>query len=118
TKDKLTEELQNELSEELLGIGFNFSQYIQDNVEEALSGVKGANSIKIVGPNLATTESLAAQIVDQVKTVQGIENLGIFQVLGQPNLNIKIDRAKTARYGLNTGDVNTVIQTTMGGAVA
>jgi cobalt-zinc-cadmium resistance protein CzcA len=118
TKDKLTKDLQNELSEELPGIGFNFSQYIQDNVEEALSGVKGANSIKIVGPNLATTESLAAQIVDQVKTVQGIEDLGIFHVLGQPNLNIKIDRAKTARYGLNTGDVNTVIQTTMGGAVA
>jgi heavy metal efflux system protein len=118
TKDKLTEELQNELSEVLPGIGFNFSQYIQDNVEEALSGVKGANSIKIVGPNLATTESLAVQIVDQVKTVQGIEDLGIFHVLGQPNLNIKIDRAKAARYGLNTGDVNTVIQTTMGGAVA
>jgi cobalt-zinc-cadmium resistance protein CzcA len=118
TKDKLTEELQNELSEVLPGIGFNFSQYIQDNVEEALSGVKGANSIKIVGPNLATTESLAVQIVDQVKTVQGIEDLGICHVLGQPNLNIKIDRAKAARYGLNTGDVNTVIQTTMGGAVA
>jgi heavy metal efflux system protein len=102
----------------LPGIGFNFSQYIQDNVEEALSGVKGANSIKIVGPDLATAESLAAKVVEQVKTVRGVEDLGIFHVLGQPNLNIKIDRAKTARYGLNTGDVNTVIQTTMGGAVA
>ncbi|MGB6177233.1 MAG: efflux RND transporter permease subunit [Methylocella sp.] len=118
TKDKLTEDLQKEFSEELPGVGFNFSQYIQDNVEEALSGVKGANSIKIVGPNLATTESLAAQVVEQVKTVRGIEDLGIFHVLGQPNLNIKIDRAKTARYGLNTGDVNTVIQTAMSGAVA
>ena len=118
TKDKLTEELQEEFSEELPGIGFNFSQYIQDNVEEALSGVKGANSIKIVGPDLATAKSLAAQVVKQVKTVRGVEDLGIFHVLGQPNLNIKIDRTKTARYGLNTGDVNTVIQTTMGGAVA
>jgi heavy metal efflux system protein len=118
TKDKLTEELQNEFSEELPGIGFNFSQYIQDNVEEALSGVKGENSIKIVGPDLATAESLAAQVFEQVKTVRGVEDLGIFHVLGQPNLNIKIDRAKTARYGLNTGDVNTVIQTTMGGTVA
>ena len=107
TKDKLTEVLQEEFSEELPGIGFNFSQYIQDNVEEALSGVKGANSIKIVGPDLATAESLAAQVVKQVKTVRGVEDLGIFHVLGQPNLNIKIDRAKTARYGLNTGDVNT-----------
>ena len=118
TKDKLTEELQKEFSDELPGIGFNFSQYIQDNVEEALSGVKGANSVKIVGPDLATAESLAAQVVEQVKTVRGIEDLGIFHVLGQPNLNIKIDRAKTARYGLNTGDVNTVIQTAMGGTVA
>ena len=118
TKDKLTEELQEEFSEELPGIGFNFSQYIQDNVEEALSGVKGANSIKIVGPDLATAETLAAQVVEQVKTVRGVEDLGIFHVLGQPNLNIKIDRAKTARYGLNTGDVTTVIQTAMGGTVA
>ena len=118
TKDKLTEDLEEEFSEELPGVGFNFSQYIQDNVEEALSGVKGANSIKIVGPDLATAESLAAKVVEQVKTVRGVEDLGIFHVLGQPNLNIKIDRAKTARYGLNTGDVNTVIQTTMGGAVA
>jgi cobalt-zinc-cadmium resistance protein CzcA len=118
TKDKLTEELQNEFSDELPGIGFNFSQYIQDNVEEALSGVKGANSIKIVGPDLATAESLAAQVFEQVKTVPGVEDLGIFHVLGQPNLNIKIDRAKTARYGLNTGDVTTVIQTAMGGTVA
>ena len=118
TKDKLTEELEEEFSEELPGIGFNFSQYIQDNVEEALSGVKGANSIKIVGPDLATAETLAAQVVEQMKTVRGVEDLGIFHVLGQPNLNIKINRAKTARYGLNTGDVNTVIQTTMGGTVA
>ncbi len=101
TKDKLTEALQEEFSKELPGIGFNFSQYIQDNVEEALSGVKGANSVKIVGPDLATTESLAAQVVEQVKTVRGV-----------------IDRAKAARYGLNTGDVNTVIQTAMGGTVA
>ena len=118
TKDKLTEELQEEFSDELPGIGFNFSQYIQDNVEEALSGVKGANSIKIVGPDLATAETLAAQVFEQVKTVRGVEDLGIFHVLGQPNLNIKIDRAKTARYGLNTGDVTTVIQTAMGGTVA
>lgn len=118
TKDKLTEELQKEFSEELPGIGFNFSQYIQDNVEEALSGVKGANSIKIVGPDLATAESLAARVVEQVKTVRGVEDLGIFHVLGQPNLNIKIDRTKTARYGLNTGDVNTVIQAAIGGTVA
>jgi len=100
------------------GIGFNFSQYIQDNVEEALSGVKGANSIKIVGPNLTKLEELADKVLAEVQQVKGIEDLGIFHVMGQPNLNIKVDRAKAARYGLNSGDVNTVIQAAMGGAVA
>ena len=108
TKDKLTEELQGEFSDELPGVGFNFSQYIQDNVEEAISGVKGANSVKIVGPNLEVLEKLATQINDQMKQVRGVADLGIFHVVGQPNLNIEIDRQKAARYGLNTGDVNTV----------
>jgi heavy metal efflux system protein len=118
TKDKLTQELQAEFSTELPGVGFNFSQYIQDNVEEALSGVKGANSVKVVGPNLDVLEKLATQIQDQMRQVQGVSDLGIFHIVGQPNLNIKIDRKKTARYGLNTGDVNTVIQAAMGGAAA
>jgi cobalt-zinc-cadmium resistance protein CzcA len=102
----------------LPGINFNFSQYIQDNIEEAISGVKGANSVKIIGPNLEMLEKLAAQVQDQMSQVKGVADLGIFPVLGQPNLNIKVDRAKAARYGLNSGDVNTVIQAAMGGAVA
>ncbi len=118
TKEKLTEELQTEFSEELPGIGFNFSQYIQDNVEEALSGVKGANSVKIVGPNLQTLESLATQVMAEMAKVQGVADLGIFRLLGQPNLNIRIDREKAARYGLNTGDVNTVVQAALGGTIA
>jgi len=118
TKEKLTEELQGEFSEELPGIGFNFSQYIQDNVEEALSGVKGANSVKIVGPNLQILESLATQVMAEMAKVQGVADLGIFRLLGQPNLNIKIDREKAARYGLNTGDVNTVVQAALGGTIA
>jgi heavy metal efflux system protein len=118
TKEKLTEELQREFSEELPGIGFNFSQYIQDNVEEALSGVKGANSVKIVGPNLGTLESLATQVMAEMAKVQGVADLGIFRLLGQPNLNIRIDREKAARYGLNTGDVNTVVQAALGGTIA
>src|SRR6202012_4776392 len=99
-------------------IGFNFSQYIQDNVEEALSGVKGANSVKIVGPNLETLESLATQVMAEMSQVPGFAGLGIFPLLGQPNLNIKIDREKAARYGLNTGDVNTVVQAALGGTIA
>ena len=118
TKEKLTEELQKEFERELPGIGFNFSQYIQDNVEEALSGVKGANSVKIIGPNLQVLEKLAAQVKDEMAKVPGVEDLGIFHVLGQPNLNIKINREKAARYGLNTGDVNTVVQAALSGAVA
>jgi heavy metal efflux system protein len=118
TKEKLTEELQQELKEELPGISFNFSQYIQDNVEEALSGVKGANSVKIIGPNLQTLEKLADQVMAEMGKVPGVADLGIFRLMGQPNLNIKIDRERTARYGLNTGDVNTVVQAALGGTTA
>ncbi len=118
TKDKLTEGLQKELSEELPGVGLNFSQYIQDNIEEALSGVKGANSVKIVGPNLEKLEILASQVMNEMAKVEGVADLGIFHLLGQPNLNIRIDREKAARYGLNTGDVNTVVQAALGGTIA
>jgi cobalt-zinc-cadmium resistance protein CzcA len=118
TKAKLTTQLEREMQTALPGVTFNFSQYIQDNIEEAISGVKGANSVKIIGPDLTVLEDLARQVMGQMSQVKGVEDLGVFHVLGQPNLNIKIDRAKTARYGLNTGDVNTMIQAAMGGAVA
>jgi len=118
TKEALTEELQKEFSEELPGIGFNFSQYIQDNVEEALSGVKGANSVKIVGPNLEILEGLSTKVMAEMAKVRGVADLGIFHLLGQPNLNVKVDREKAARYGLNTGDVNTVVQAALGGTTA
>jgi cobalt-zinc-cadmium resistance protein CzcA len=118
TKEKLTEELQKEFADELPGIGFNFSQYIQDNVEEALSGVKGANSVKIIGQNLQVLEGLATQVMAEMAKIRGVTDLGIFHVLGQPNLNIKVDREKAARYGLNTGDVNTVVQAALGGTTA
>ncbi len=118
TKEKLTEQLQNEFDHELPGVTFNFSQYIQDNIEEGISGVKGANSVKIVGPNLEVLTKLAEQVRDQLAQVRGVADLGVFPVLGQPNLNITADRAKAARYGLNTGDINSIVQAAMGGAVA
>jgi cobalt-zinc-cadmium resistance protein CzcA len=118
TKDKLVEELNREFADEVPGATFNFSQYIQDNLEEALSGVKGANSVKVLGRSLAVQEQLASQITHEMQQVKGITDLGIFHVLGQPNLNIKMDREKTARYGLNTGDVNTTLQAALGGTVA
>jgi cobalt-zinc-cadmium resistance protein CzcA len=118
TKNKLTEQVQKELETELPGVQFNFSQYIQDNIEEGISGVKGANSVKIIGPNLAILTQLAQQVREQMSQVRGVEDLGVFPVLGQPNLNVRINRAKAARYGLNTGDVNAVVQAALGGAVA
>jgi cobalt-zinc-cadmium resistance protein CzcA len=118
TKEKLVAELQTEFSREFIAITFDFSQYIQTNVEEGMSGVKGANSVKIIGPDLAILEQIAVQVRHEMEQVRGVEDLGIFRVLGQPNLNIKVDRAKAARYGLNAGDVNTVVQTALGGATA
>ncbi|MBL6653439.1 MAG: efflux RND transporter permease subunit [Reyranella sp.] len=118
SKEKLTDILQKEFEEELPGIGFNFSQYIQDNVQEALSGVKGANSIKIVGPDLVTLQEIAEKVMAEVSKVPGVADLGLFRVLGQPNLNIRTDRERAARYGLNTGDVNTLVQAALGGTTA
>ena len=118
TKEKLIDQLQAEFSKEFVGIDFNFSQYIQDNVEEGLSGVKGANSAKIIGPDLAVLEKIARETMDEMAKVPGITDLGAFWVLGQPNLNIRVDRAKAARYGLNVSDVNGVVQAALGGTTA
>ena len=118
TKEKLIQNIQAEFQSELPGVNFNFSQYIQDNIEEAISGVKGANSVKIIGPNLEILTKLAEQVRDQLSQVRGVADLGMFPLLGQPNLNINVDRIKAARYGLNSGDVNSVIQAAVGGAVA
>ena len=118
TKDKLTAQLQAEFEAALPGVDFNFSQYIQDNVEESLSGVKGANSVKIVGPNLDVLEQYAKRIEQEMHQVKGMEDIGIFHIVGQPNLNIKVNRVKAARFGLNTGDVNSVLQTALAGSVA
>jgi heavy metal efflux system protein len=117
-KEKLVATLQQEFTREFVGISFNFSQYIQDNVEEGLSGIKGANSVKIFGPDLHTLEQLADQLYTQMRQVRGVEDLGIFRVLGQPNFNITVDRERAARYGLNSGDVNAVIQAAAGGTQA
>jgi heavy metal efflux system protein len=118
TKEKLINELQSEFSNEFAGIGFNFSQYIQDNVEEGLSGVKGANSVKIIGPDLAILEEIARETLKEMSRVRGITDLGAFWVLGQPNLDIKVDRQRAARYGVGVSDVNTAIQAATGGTLA
>ena len=118
TKEKLVNELQTRFAKEFVGVGFNFSQYIQDNVEEGLSGVKGANSVKIIGRDLATLESISRHVLREMASVEGVTDLGVFPVLGQPNLNIKVDRDKAARYGLNVSDVNNVVQSALAGTPA
>jgi heavy metal efflux system protein len=118
TKESLIDDMQAAFSKEFVGIDFNFSQYIQDNVDEGLSGVKGANSAKIIGPDLAVLEQIARAAVREMAQVQGVTDLGVFWVLGQPNLNIRVDRTKAARYGLNVSDVNNVVQAALGGTAA
>lgn len=118
SKEQLVADLQREFTSAMPGVEFNFSQYIQDNIEEGLSGVKGANSVKIVGPELPELERLADQVMRVMQQVPGVQDLGVFHVLGQPNLNITVDRAKAARYGLNTGDINTIVQAAAGGSSA
>jgi heavy metal efflux system protein len=118
TKEKLVNELQTEFSNEFTGIGFNFSQYIQDNIEEGLSGVKGANSVKVIGRDLAKLQEISDQVMKEMAKVEGVTDLGVFPVLGQPNLNVKVDREKAARYGLNAGDINNVVQAALGGTSA
>jgi cobalt-zinc-cadmium resistance protein CzcA len=112
------EDMEKELMAEFKkfpGINFNFSQYIRDNVEEALSGVKGANSVKIVGTDLNELEQLGQQVTNILTKVPGIENVGMFHVVGQPNLQIEIDRGLCARFGVNVADVEKVVQVAIGG---
>jgi cobalt-zinc-cadmium resistance protein CzcA len=115
TKEKLTDQLAAELQEEFPGVVFNFSQYLSDNVEEALSGVKGENSVKVKGPDIGQNETTAGAIVDVMGGVRGVKDLGMFATLGQPSIAIVPDRTQCARYGLNTGDVAAVVSAAIGG---
>ena len=115
TKPKLVKEMAARLESEFIGIDFNFSQYIQDNIEEAVSGVKGENSVKIFGRDLAELERLSKAVKDELAKVPGITDPGAFNLLGQPNLVIQVDRAKAARYGITVSDMNTVVQAAIGG---
>ena len=115
TKDKLTEQVNTALQQAFPGVDFNFSQYIQDNVEEAASGVKGSNSVKLFGPDLHVLEQTAAKIQEAMAKTQGITDLGVYRSLGQPTVRIDVDRDRAAAYGLNPGDINTIVQAAIGG---
>src|SRR6186997_2099110 len=115
TKIQLVDEMNAKLNSQFIGIDFNFSQYIQDNIEEAVSGVKGENSVKLFGPDLSELERLSKAIKNELAKVPGVVNPAAFNLLGQPNLNVRIDRAKAARYGFSVGDINTIVQAAIGG---
>src|SRR5689334_8469744 len=103
------------MEKEFPGAVFNFSQNIEDNVQEAVSGVKGENSIKLFGNDLDVLEQQAEQVKDQISQVRGVEDAGVFHQIGQPNLLIKVDRDRCARYGLQASDVNNIVQAAIGG---
>ncbi|MFL5070773.1 MAG: efflux RND transporter permease subunit [Xanthobacteraceae bacterium] len=115
TKENLVKDMSDRLEREFLGVDFNFSQYIQDNMEEAISGVKGENSVKIFGRDLVELERLSKAVKAEIGNVAGVAEPGAFSLLGQPNLVIRIDRAKAARYGFSVGDINSVVQAAIGG---
>src|ERR1700761_7153896 len=114
-KDELTAKLLAQLQEKFPGVEFNFSQYLQDNVSEAVSGVKGENSIKLFGSDLQALTDTANKIKQVLSTVQGVTDLAVFTSLGQPTVQIDIDRARAARYGLAPGDINATIKVAIGG---
>ncbi len=114
-KEKLTRTLDDEFTRAFPGVVTNFSQYLSDNVEEALSGVKGENSVKVFGPDIEKNETAANQIFDVMNHVRGVDDLGVVHSMGQPSIKIVPSRPLLARYGLNTGDVEAVIAATIGG---
>jgi cobalt-zinc-cadmium resistance protein CzcA len=113
-KDQLIAAMDREL-EKIPGVFWGFSQPISDNLEEAVSGVKGALAAKIFGDDLKTLEEKGDEIVNVMRDIRGVEDLGLFRVLGQPNLNFEVDRDQAARFGINVSDVQDAIQTAVGG---
>jgi cobalt-zinc-cadmium resistance protein CzcA len=113
-KDELIAAMDRELSK-TPGILWNFSQPIADNMEEAVSGVKGELAIKLYGDDLQLLEEKGDEVVNVMKGVPGVEDLGLFRVLGQPNLNISLDRQRAARFGINVADVQDAVETAVGG---
>ncbi len=113
-KDELIAAMQREL-DKIPGAVWGFSQPIEDNMEEAVSGVKGALATKVFGDDLKVLEQKSDEIVNVFSKINGIEDLGVFRVLGQPNLNVAVDRTAAARYQINVADVQDAIQTAVGG---
>ncbi len=112
-KESLIAAMDKEL-EKFPGVIWNFSQPISDNMEEAVSGVKGELAVKLYGDDLRTLERKAEDVQNQMATVRGVQDLGIFRIIGQPNLNFTVDREAAARWGINVADIQDAIQTAVG----
>ena len=117
-KERLVAQMTRQLTDAFPGVEFNFSQYIEDNVEEAASGVKGENSVKLYGGDLDVLEATANKMADVLRTVPGITDLAVLRSLGQPTVRIDVDRVRAARYGLAPGDINSTVQAAIGGQAA
>ncbi|WP_297887925.1 CusA/CzcA family heavy metal efflux RND transporter [Sulfurihydrogenibium sp.] len=115
TKEELEKEIREKIRQRFPNFDINLSQYIQDNLDEAMSGVKGENSVKIFGPDLKILTEKAHEVADKIKKVPGIVDVGIFEELGQPNLIIQVDREKAALYNLTVNDILDVIQSSLNG---
>ncbi len=115
TKDEITSAMNDKLNRELVGVSWNFSQYIRDGVMEAMSGVKGENSVKIIGPDLKELEAKADQVIQRLSAIPGVTDAGVFRIMGQSNLSFPIDRTKTALWGVQIDDVQDVLRTAVGG---
>jgi cobalt-zinc-cadmium resistance protein CzcA len=115
TKEELVKEMDEELERKLPGITWNFSQNIRDNVMESLSGVKGDNSLKIIGPDLKKLQELAGEAKKIMENVPGLEDVGVFNVLGQSHLAFRVDPKKCQRWGVQVADVNNVVASALGG---
>jgi cobalt-zinc-cadmium resistance protein CzcA len=115
SKSQLVQQMDDKLNREFPGVSFGYSQNIEDNIDEALSGVKGTDSVKVFGRDLAVDEEVANNVMHAMSSVPGIVDLAVYRSLGQPNILITPDRAQCERYGLNVGDVNAIIQAAIGG---
>lgn len=115
SKDQLIADMQAELNDKFAGVVFGFSQPISDNVQEAVSGVKGEMAIKIFGDDLAKLEKMADSVRAIMQTIEGVQDLGIFKSLGQPELRVELDREKMARYGATVAEANNIVEMAIGG---
>jgi cobalt-zinc-cadmium resistance protein CzcA len=117
-RDRLIHDMDAALKARFPGVSFNFSQYIQDNIDQVYTGINGANAVKLFGHDLRTLQKTAHQIKAVLATVPGMTDLGVLNAWGQPTVNIDIDRRRAARYGLSPGDINATVQAAIGGQAA